>query len=87
MHLKEEQIMNANENAKADTVSLEDMALTSSERSASSMQEGSIPEVEQLSESSSTVVTVAASKEIGGPRGLEPTRYGDWEAKGRCYDF
>ena len=26
-------------------------------------------------------------KEIGGPKGLEPTRYGDWEAKGRCYDF
>ena len=22
-----------------------------------------------------------------GPRGLEPTRYGDWEAKGRCWDF
>ena len=25
--------------------------------------------------------------EIGGPRGKEPTRYGDWEAKGRCWDF
>ena len=21
-------------------------------------------------------------KEIGGPKGLEPTRYGDWEKKG-----
>jgi hypothetical protein len=29
----------------------------------------------------------AKVKEIGGPKGLEPTRYGDWEAKGRCYDF
>ncbi len=28
-----------------------------------------------------------APKEIGGPKGLEPTRYGDWESKGRCYDF
>ncbi|MGH1542403.1 MAG: DUF1674 domain-containing protein [Arenicella sp.] len=27
------------------------------------------------------------SEEIGGPKGLEPTRYGDWEAKGRCSDF
>ena len=27
------------------------------------------------------------SKEIGGPKGLEPTRYGDWERKGRCIDF
>ncbi|MFP6681136.1 MAG: DUF1674 domain-containing protein [Gammaproteobacteria bacterium] len=26
-------------------------------------------------------------KEIGGPSGLEPTRYGDWERKGRCVDF
>ena len=27
------------------------------------------------------------TKEIGGPKGLEPTRYGDWERKGICYDF
>ena len=27
------------------------------------------------------------SKEIGGPKGPEPTRYGDWEKKGRCIDF
>jgi hypothetical protein len=26
-------------------------------------------------------------KEIGGPPGPEPTRYGDWEHKGRCSDF
>ena len=25
--------------------------------------------------------------EIGGPKGLEPTRYGDWERKGRAIDF
>ncbi|MBW8727980.1 MAG: DUF1674 domain-containing protein [Inquilinus limosus] len=25
--------------------------------------------------------------EIGGPRGLEPTRYGDWDVNGRCSDF
>ena len=25
--------------------------------------------------------------EIGGPKGPEPTRYGDWEQKGRCTDF
>ncbi len=27
------------------------------------------------------------SEEIGGPKGLEPTRYGDWERKGRAIDF
>ena len=26
-------------------------------------------------------------KEIGGPKGLEPTRYGDWERKGIAVDF
>ena len=26
-------------------------------------------------------------KEIGGPKGPEPTRYGDWEVKGRVSDF
>jgi hypothetical protein len=25
--------------------------------------------------------------EIGGPKGPEPTRYGDWERNGRCSDF
>jgi len=26
-------------------------------------------------------------REIGGPKGPEPTRYGDWEVGGRCSDF
>ena len=26
-------------------------------------------------------------KEIGGRKGLDPTRYGDWEKNGRCIDF
>lgn len=25
--------------------------------------------------------------ELGGPKGLEPTRFGDWERDGRCVDF
>lgn len=29
----------------------------------------------------------AQPDEIGGTRGKEPTRYGDWERNGRCYDF
>jgi len=27
------------------------------------------------------------AKEVGGPAGAEPTRYGDWEKNGRAYDF
>lgn len=26
-------------------------------------------------------------REIGGPSGPEPTRFGDWEKGGRCIDF
>ena len=26
-------------------------------------------------------------KELGGPKGEEPTRYGDWERGGRAVDF
>jgi hypothetical protein len=29
----------------------------------------------------------AKPKEIGGPKGPEPTRFGDWEQKGRASDF
>lgn len=25
--------------------------------------------------------------EQGGPKGKEPTRYGDWEKNGKCVDF
>jgi hypothetical protein len=27
------------------------------------------------------------AREVGGPAGLEPTRYGDWERKGVASDF
>lgn len=30
---------------------------------------------------------VAQTQEIKGPKGPEPTRFGDWERKGRCVDF
>ncbi len=29
----------------------------------------------------------AEASEQGGPQGPEPTRYGDWERKGRAVDF
>ena len=32
-------------------------------------------------------VEPATVKEIGGYKGAEPTRFGDWEHKGRCSDF
>ena len=35
----------------------------------------------------STPLPQAPPREVGGPSGPEPTRYGDWERKGRCIDF
>lgn len=29
----------------------------------------------------------AGARELGGPKGAEPTRYGDWERGGRAVDF
>jgi hypothetical protein len=28
-----------------------------------------------------------AQREVGGREGPEPTRFGDWELRGRCIDF
>lgn len=33
------------------------------------------------------VTQAARPKETGGPKGPEPTRYGDWERKGIASDF
>ncbi|MFI4908346.1 MAG: DUF1674 domain-containing protein [Steroidobacterales bacterium] len=37
--------------------------------------------------SADTAPPAARRREIGGPSGPEPTRFGDWERKGRCIDF
>ncbi len=42
-----------------------------------------IDKINEIDQTSSEKKT----KEIGGPKGLEPTRYGDWEKRGRCIDF
>ena len=34
-----------------------------------------------------TNITAPEPVEKGGPKGPEPTRYGDWESGGRCTDF
>ena len=30
---------------------------------------------------------LSAPREVGGRDGLDPTRFGDWELRGRCIDF
>ena len=38
-------------------------------------------------EEAEAVLDAERSGETNGPRGKEPTRYGDWERKGIAYDF
>ena len=42
---------------------------------------------EALEEKKATDSQDKPAVETGGPKGPEPTRYGDWEQKGRCTDF
>ena len=52
-------------------------------------EEVTMEEVRAALESKSTPTEDkrAAADEIGGPKGEEPTRFGDWERKGRVTDF
>jgi hypothetical protein len=47
----------------------------------------SVPAKADVGESAKAAVSGESAAELGGPEGLEPTRYGDWERKGRCIDF
>tara|TARA_B100000989_G_scaffold280463_1_gene243911 strand:+ start:197 stop:424 length:228 start_codon:yes stop_codon:yes gene_type:complete len=40
-----------------------------------------------LEEKKATEYQEKPAAETGGPKGPEPTRYGDWEQNGRCTDF
>tara|TARA_B100001564_G_C20629439_1_gene666359 strand:+ start:1428 stop:1580 length:153 start_codon:yes stop_codon:yes gene_type:complete len=40
-----------------------------------------------VNQSADTSLEDDATKEYGGPKGEEPTRYGDWERNGLCKDF
>ena len=52
------------------------------------MAKKEIPEIQEKAEKTQKpALPVDAKKEQGGPKGLEPTRYGDWEKNGRCIDF
>jgi hypothetical protein len=45
------------------------------------------PEREQAPAPSGTALRTLAPREVGGREGPDPTRFGDWELRGRCIDF
>jgi hypothetical protein len=48
-------------------------------------REQALPET--VSEAGDKAESEETAREIGGPKGPEPTRFGDWERGGRCIDF
>ncbi|MDA9422420.1 MULTISPECIES: DUF1674 domain-containing protein [Bradyrhizobium] len=46
-----------------------------------------LAEAEARRRAAAAVHAEAAPKELQGPKGPEPTRYGDWERKGIASDF
>jgi len=56
-----------------------------SAKPSSSAQKGA-PERAKQNETG-TASRIAKGFEFGGRQGPDPTRYGDWENKGRCVDF
>jgi hypothetical protein len=46
-----------------------------------------LAEAEARRQAAAANATKPAAKEAGGPKGPEPTRYGDWENKGIASDF
>ncbi|MGH8584533.1 MAG: DUF1674 domain-containing protein [Gammaproteobacteria bacterium] len=46
-----------------------------------------IPQSPEPANTAKPSAEVAAPREVGGPSGPEPTRFGDWERRGRCIDF
>ncbi len=56
----------------------EEAGVSKTSESSSSSRNSATPSDKQLADK---------KKEIGGPKGPEPTRYGDWEKGGRCSDF
>ena len=51
------------------------------------MTETSKPPAQEETELRKSPAPAKPPVEIGGAKGPEPTRYGDWEHKGRCTDF
>lgn len=62
-------------------------AITFEKKSQPTLEDKGQPTLDSKGQSTLESGKIAKKREVNGPRGLEPTRYGDWESKGRCVDF
>jgi hypothetical protein len=49
--------------------------------------ERALKEAQERRQRAQEAAAAPPAKEVGGPRGPEPTRYGDWEKNGIASDF
>lgn len=63
-----------------------DLNMTKSDQTAGRAASG-IVDSDNPNPQSETADQAETLVETGGPKGLEPTRFGDWEKNGRCSDF
>jgi len=83
-HTDEEDAIGTGKSVSAKDVSEEGASVA--ENPATSNYTASNPPARQSAESPQSELQPKTT-EHGGPKGLEPTRYGDWEQNGRCTDF
>ena len=50
-------------------------------------KKNAIKAIQEAKQRKNKVIAILKAKGKNGPKGLEPTRYGDWERKGITYDF
>lgn len=60
---------------------------TSPDRAQKDLPPAAMRALEEAEERRAAAKKKASPKEIGGPKGEEPTRFGDWERAGRAVDF
>jgi len=56
-------------------------------RSRNKVLQDTIPPIDAFTQPPLAKRPATGQAEFGGPGGPEPTRFGDWERKGRCIDF
>jgi hypothetical protein len=49
--------------------------------------EDEVPAAPLSDHAESAAAAAPALREVGGRQGPDPTRFGDWELRGRCIDF
>ncbi|MEO8445568.1 MAG: succinate dehydrogenase assembly factor 4 [Gammaproteobacteria bacterium] len=60
---------------------------TTSHSAAAATRDSAVAGPESAASASAAPVSLVKVREIGGPAGPDPTRFGDWERRGRCIDF